>query len=413
MSRLHFELPCGAAGDMILGALLDCGADFNYIASTLHRLKLVDWDLGLEDAVRSGITAKKIRVSDTSAPAQEVSEGSSHTHTHAHEHHAGHHAPHRHLHDLLNLLDEKVLSDFVRTTAEEIFTLLAEVEGEVHGLSANEVHFHELSGVDTFVDVVGSLLAVENLGIDYISASKVAVGSGTVRCAHGVMPVPAPATIKIIQKKSIPVYPGNIETELLTPTGAALLGVLCEDFGRFAGGNIIGVGYGAGDKDFPETVNAVRAIRYNKDLSSAVVNDRIMEMRFSVDDATGEELGLLQEKLLELGVLDVYALPAVMKKSRGGFEVVVLLRISDKALVEGVIFGSGLTLGIRVREVGRSVLERAVEEVKVFGQLIKVKLGMYKGKIVFKKAEFDDCRRAAEITGEAFIEIKRRAEGSL
>ena len=291
--------------------------------------------------------------------------------------------------------------------------MLAEAEGEVHGLPIEEVHFHELSGVDTFVDIVGSLLAIENLKLDYISASKVAVGSGTVKCAHGVMPVPAPATIKIIQKKSIPIYPGNIETELLTPTGAALLGVLCEDFGKFAGGNIISVGYGAGDKDFPETVNAVRAIRYSKDLSTAVVSDRIIELRFAMDDATGEELGLLQEKLLNLGVLDVYALPAIMKKSRGGFEVVVLLRTSDRVQVEGVIFNSGLTLGLRVREVGRSVLERAMEEVRVHGQVIKVKLGMYKGKIVSKKAEFDDCKSAAEITGETFAEIKRLAEGEL
>ncbi len=408
MSRLHFELPCGAAGDMIFGALVDCGVDFEHVVSSLRKLELADWDIDISEVVRSGIMAKKIQVIDNS----EITHShAGHTHQHAGSAHS--HGAHRHLADMLRILDNPALSGFVKEKAFEVFNLLAEAEAEIHGVSKDEVHFHEVSGIDTLIDVIGSLLALESMGVDYVSAGQVAVGSGTINCAHGVMPVPAPATLKIVQKKSIPIFNGNIETELLTPTGAALLGVLCQTYDKFAGGNVVGVGYGAGDKDFEGVVNAVRAIVYNKDLSTAVVSDRIIEMRFAVDDVTGEELGLLQEKLGAAGVLDSYALPAIMKKSRAGFEVVVLLRSSDRSHIENIIFGSGMTLGMRILEIGRSVLERALEEVKVQGQPIKVKLGMYKGRIVSKKAEFEDCKKAAEITGLEFSEIKRIAESSL
>ena len=413
MSRLHFELPSGAAGDMILGSLIDCGASFDYVVHILKKLDIKGWDIGIEDVVRSGIMAKKVRITDNSELVHKHSDEHKHQHNHDHEHSHNNDHAHRHLSDMLAVLDNPILSLFVKEKAAEIFNLLAEVEGEVHGLPKEEVHFHEVSGIDTVIDVIGSLLAVESMEVERISASEVAVGSGTIKCAHGVMPVPAPATIKIIQRKSIPIYSGDINTELLTPTGAALLGVLCDEFDKFSGGNVESVGYGAGDKDFENSINAVRVIKYKKDISSAVINGKILEIRFAIDDVTGEELGLFQEKLQKIDVLDCYALPAIMKKSRGGFEVVVLLRLSDRSRVEKVIFSSGLTLGFRIREVGRTVLERAIEEVKIFGHPVKVKLGMYKGKIVSKKAEFEDCKKIAEITGNEFIEIKRQAEGKL
>ncbi len=417
MSRLHFELPSGAAGDMIFGSLVDCGANFDYVVHVLKKLKIKGWSIGIEDVVRAGITAKKIRIIDNSESVQKQLNEHKHSHDKGHKHFIEHkhehsHA-HRHLSDMLAVLDNPDLSLFVREKAAEIFNLLAEAEGEVHGMPKEEVHFHEVSGIDTIIDVIGSLLAVESMEVERISASEVAVGSGTIKCAHGTMPVPAPATIKIIQKKSIPIYYGDINTELLTPTGAAILGVLCEEFGKFSGGSVESVGYGAGDNDFDNYINAVRVIKYTKDISSAIVSDEILEIRFAIDDVTGEELGLFQGKLQDIGILDCYALPAVMKKSRGGFEVVILLRISDRARVENIIFSNGLTLGFRIREVGRAVLERAVEEVNVFGHPVKVKLGMYKGKIVSKKAEFEDCRKIAEVTGNKFIEIKRQAEGKL
>ncbi len=454
MSRLHFELPCGAAGDMLLGALIDCGADEKYIIDTLTKLNIEDWSLELTDVVRSGITAKKVVIIDksdgaggvglepshshghehthshsgehshghehTHSHSGEHSHGHEHTHSHSGEHSHGHehthshsgehshgHSAHRHLGDMLKVLDNPVLSKSVQQKAAAIFNLIAEVEGEVHGLAKEKVHFHEVSGVDTLLDVIGTLLALENMGVEHITASEVAVGSGTVKCAHGIMPVPAPATMKIIQKRAIPIYAGSVESELLTPTGAAILGVLCEEFGKFSGGRVVSVGYGAGDKDFPKVANAVRAVCYTRDTSTAIVNDRIIEIRFAVDDITGEELGLLQENLYGVGVLESYALPAIMKKSRGGYEVVVLLRIADRPRVEQVIFSSGVTLGIRLREVGRSILERVVEEVKIEGHSVKVKLGMYKGKIVSAKAEFDDCKRVAEVTGKEVSEVRR------
>lgn len=413
MNRLHFELTCGAAGDMILGALVDCGADYEYIVSTLKQLDISDWDIEISGAIRAGITAKNIVVTDNTGHNHNHNHNHEHEHDHDHDHSTGHthtHKAHRHLSDMLKVLDNPVLSKYVKEKAEEVFNLLAEAEGAVHGQPKEKVHFHEISGIDTLIDVIGSALAIENLGVEYITAGKVAVGSGTIKCAHGVMPVPAPATLKIIEKMGISIVPGLIDTELLTPTGAAILGVFCEDYGKFSGGKIVSIGYGAGDKDFDATANAVRAIVYEEESASQIRSNDIIEIRFAVDDATGEELGFLQEKLYSAGILESYMIPTVMKKFRGGYEVVVLLNIVDREKIEKIIFMSGITLGMRVREVSRSVLERTVEVVDVLGNPIKVKSGLYKGHVVSLKAEYDDCKRVAEETGREFSEIKRLAE---
>ena len=456
MPHLHLELPNGAAGDMLFAALIDCGADYNHIINILKKLDIADWDITLETTMRSGIASKNITITDktihthihthetTHSHDQHTHNKDSHSdiHNHAHSHdhqhkhdsHAhshdqhminehshseghNHEHPHnhshahgeRHLADMLKVLDNPALSPQVKKQAGKIFDIIATAEGAIHNRPKNKIHFHEISGIDTLIDVIGTALAIENLGISKITATSVATGSGTVKCAHGIMPVPAPATLKIVTENKIPIYSGSLKSELLTPTGAAILGYYVNEFSEFNGGEIISTGYGAGDKDFPETANTVRATLYNPS-NSHNTKDNIIEITFTVDDATGEEIGALQEKLYKAGILESYSIPTIMKKNRPGFEIRTLIKQHNKEKIISIIFNSGLTIGMRIKKIDREILKRKTVEVIINKNVIPVKISFYQNKAVTIKAEADAVITLAEKTNKEFKELKQIAE---
>lgn len=389
--NLFFDVRFGAAGDMLMAALINMGVDTTRLISDLKTLPLHHWSIEFSNVLRCGISATLTTIHEHD-----------HHHNHAHEHH--HHEPaknHDHatsrkLNDFLQLLADANFSPRVKQRAEKVFRLLAEVEGKIHGKSPEEIHFHEISGIDTLLDVCGVCLAIDYLNVEEIISSPLQVGGGTVKCAHGIMPVPAPATLAILQKYNIPFASGLAEKELLTPTGAALLAILCSRFTTLPPAQVLRVGYGAGNADFTTHSNTVRAMLYEKIAANTNKNDEeIIEIRCGIDDLTGEQSGFLQEKLFAADALEVYALPALMKKNRNGIELVVLCTVEKQPEISEVIFTSGATLGFRWRKVRRTVLPRQFTEVEVLGAKIRLKTGTLNGKKVYVKAEYEECRQVA------------------
>lgn len=353
---------------------------------------------------------------------------------------------------MLALLNSEALPARVKTRAERIFRILAEAEATVHGQPLEKVHFHEISGIDTAVDVIGSCLALEMLDVDSISAAPPSVGSGMLVCEHGIFPIPAPATLEILKSHNIPWRAGG-EGERATPTGIAVLAGLAESFGSSPEITVVRIGYGAGHREYPDVPNLLRAIigkpggaeavrpgsktiiapvecepggelvRVPADsalLPAAIAAqlpgdkasdaDRVVEFRFAVDDMTAEAIAFLCENCLAAGALDAYALPATMKKSRPGHEVTVLAKPDLAQLVADVIWRDSTTFGMRVGERSRLVLARESRTVTVLGHQVRVKLGWKDGVTIRRQPEYEDCRAAARATGQPLMEIYRLAE---
>ncbi|MDR0868471.1 MAG: nickel pincer cofactor biosynthesis protein LarC [Planctomycetota bacterium] len=393
---LYFDCRCGAAGDMLLAALLDLGAPREKIIASLRTLNLGDWQLTAERVLRGGVSATRVVIAEPSHP-----------HRHDGDRHGDHHhhhpaAPGRKLADFLEALARADFSTPVKARAEKVFRLLAAVEGKIHGASPDEIHFHEISGIDSLLDVCGVCLALDYLAVEKIIVSPLQVGGGMVACAHGLMPVPAPATLAILQQFHAPFAAGLADKELLTPTGAALLATLGE-FAPLPPAQVAQIGYGAGAADFSTHSNTARALLLTPSreaaasakIPAASIHDAtaetLGEIRFAVDDVSGEILGWLQEKLFAAGALDVYALPAQMKKNRPGVEMVILLRPEQRDAVCDLIFSAGVSLGLRYQEITRVALARRWEEVA--GQTARVKIGTWRGRDVFAKPEYEDWRK--------------------
>ncbi len=498
--HLHLDCQFGIAGDMLLASLIDAGADQEAIRGVLAAIPLKDFELTCRRATRGGVAAMLADVEDLSdADAGEGhshhghGHGHDHDHDHGHSHEHGHdhehkhdhdhdrqhshdheqhrhrHAhkrgragarkggPHRHLADLLALLESEAVPPRAKERAARVFRILAEAEAAVHGLPVDRVHFHEISGIDTAVDVIGSCVALELLAVDSISASPPAVGSGMVVCDHGIFPVPAPATLEILKSRNVPWRPGG-EGERATPTGIALLTGLADSFGAAPEMTVVRIGYGAGHREFADVPNLLRAIVGKPGLpgaadsrSKTVVtpaeretggelmrlpeespflpaemsrllpdqpapeDDRVVEFRFAVDDMTAEAIGFLCEKCLADGALEAYAVPAVMKKGRPGNEITVLARPDQAAVVAEAIWLNSTTFGMRVGERSRLILARDFRTVQVLGQKVRIKLGWRGGKVVRRQPEYEDCRAAALATGEPLERIfalaARAAEG--
>ncbi|GHV23391.1 UPF0272 protein [Planctomycetales bacterium] len=417
---LYFDCRCGAAGDMLLAALLDLGAPREKIIASLRTLNLGEWQLTAERVLRGGVSATRVVITEPHPHRHDDDRHGDDRHG-DHRHH--HHAPGRKLADFLDALARADFSAPVKARAEKVFRLLAAVEGKIHGVAPDEIHFHEISGIDSLLDVCGVCLALDYLAVEKIIVSPLQVGGGMVACAHGLMPVPAPATLAILQQFQAPFAAGLTDKELLTPTGAALLATLGE-FAPLPSAQVAQIGYGAGTADFPTHSNTTRALLLtacraapSAKISAAAMPAAAMpaatpdatpdatvetlgEIRFAVDDVSGEILGWLQEKLFAAGALDVYALPAQMKKNRPGVEMVILLRPEQRDAVFDLIFSAGVSLGLRYQEITRVALARRWEEVA--GQTARVKIGTWRGRDVFAKPEYEDWRQAG-VPGNYFL----------
>jgi hypothetical protein len=374
VSIAYFDCFSGAGGDMIVAALLDAGADAEALHSAIAALQLRGYDLEVTRVQRAGLAATRFDV----------------------RLHADHAQPHRHLKDILAILEGTTLPPAVRQRAADVFTRLAEAEATVHGTTPDRVHFHEVGAVDAILDVVGALLALDLLGVTRVVCSPLVVGSGTVRCAHGLLPVPAPATALLIH--GVPISGSEASGELLTPTAAAILTTIAEGYGSLPPMTIRSVGYGAGARDDPSRPNVLRVLL--GDEAPAGGNDLVVLLETNLDDVTPACVAHCMERLLEEGALDAFAIPVHMKKSRVGLLLSVLARPADEERLRRIVFSETGTLGIRRRAVERNTLDRRYEEVATPYGTIRVKVGTAPG-VCTAAPEFEDCRRAAKEHGVA------------
>ncbi|MHC5110365.1 MAG: nickel pincer cofactor biosynthesis protein LarC [Planctomycetota bacterium] len=390
MATAYFDCFSGAAGDMIVGALIDAGADIAALTSGLSTLGLTGYELAAVKVERHGLAATHFVVRLDESEEQ----------------------PHRHLHHIVKIIQNGVLSESVTSRAIAIFRRLAEAEAAVHGTTIDKIHFHEVGAVDAILDIVGASLAMELLCIDKILCSAIPTGSGTIACAHGVMPVPAPATAELL--KGVPMMASHESGELTTPTGAAILTEVSESFGVLPPMEIASIGYGAGTRQGSGLPNTVRV--FVGDEEPQVGKDCITVLQTNIDDGSPEMIAFAMERLLDAGALDVYTVPIHMKKSRPGVLLSVLCTPAAAPNLERIMFEETPTFGIRRTLATRTILDRSVERLSTrFGE-IGVKVGRYQG-VETASPEFEDCRRAAlehgvpcrEVIAEARMQWSKRS----
>jgi pyridinium-3,5-bisthiocarboxylic acid mononucleotide nickel chelatase len=377
--RAWFHCFSGIAGDMALGACLDAGADLEAVRTALAGLGLDGWSLAAEPVLRGGLAATHAVV--------EVDEG----------------GPARDYAAIVALLDAAALSPRVRDRAHRVFRVLAEAEGKLHRRPPEEVHFHEVGSLDAIVDVVGTCAALEALGVDEIAASPVATGMGTVAAAHGRLPNPAPAVLELL--RDAPVYGLDVDVELATPTGAALLVGLGADFGPLPALRIEATGRGAGTRELSHQPNVVQVVVGTVAESEADAGEPIVVLETNVDDVAGEVLAHALACMLDAGALDAWATPVTMKKGRPGVLLTVLSEVADAPRLRDLLAEETGTFGVRGRSVQRWCDPRVFDEVDVDGERIRVK-----GTPRRVKAEFGDAAAAAAATGRPVREVIARAE---
>jgi len=399
----------GIAGDMFLGALIDLGLPLESLREGLAGLG-VPFRLKAEKVLRGAVLATKFHVLVRSAEGNDWEEEehaalrSDGDHPHAHHGHG------RSAAEIDKLIAASSLSEGVRRRAARIFGVLAMAEGRVHGVPPAEVHFHEVGAVDSIVDICGAALAVELMGLHRILAYPVSVGRGMAAMEHGAMPLPAPATAEIL--KGMPVRFSSIDQELCTPTGAAILSVLVDEFvtAEFAG-RVVGVGYGAGSFPRGNPPNVLRATLLEQ--TGDLAGDEVGELVFQVDDMTGEALGAMREKLEGAGVLDVAIQPVQMKKNRPGWRVEVLVSPQDLSDITRLVLAETSTLGVRSSVRRRHVLDRSIEVVDTPLGPVRVKVASHHGEVVKRKPEYEDCLRLAKEHDLGFDEVRRIIDGHL
>ena len=377
MKTLYLECNMGAAGDMLTAALLELIEDRQGFIRRMNDLGLPGVAIAAEESVKCGITGTHMKV--TVGGTEEEPDD-------AEAHHHGHHS-HASMADIRELIDGLELSDRVRRDALAVYELIADAESKVHGRPVSEIHFHEVGAMDAIADVVGVCLLMEMLSPDQVIASPVHTGSGHVHCAHGILPVPAPATALILQ--GIPSYGGQVKGELCTPTGAALLKHFVSRFGERPVMTVEAVGYGMGKKDF-EQANCVRAFLGESEGS----RERAAKLECNLDDMTGEEIGFAMEQLFAAGARDVYTVPVGMKKNRPGILLTVICMAEDADRLAEVMMKHTSTLGIRRQDLSRYVLRREEKTVRTaYGEVrIKRAYGMGAER---EKPEYEDLATLA------------------
>lgn len=358
MKTLYFECAMGAAGDMLMGALFELCPDKEKFLRDMNAL-LPGVALEAESVRRQGIAGTHMRVAVHDQ--EEGHNGHIHSHEHSHEHSSHHHHAHRSLADIETIIDGFALPEAVRQTAKETYALIAGAESAAHGVPVGEVHFHEVGALDAVMDVTGVCYLMHLLAPDETWSSPVTVGSGAVHTAHGLLPVPAPATARLLT--GVPVAAGDIPSEMCTPTGAALLRTFAGRFGAMPDGVILGCGFGCGTKDFPRA-NCLRAFLLDTAEQSGGPNDRVVELKANIDDMTGEALGFAMDRLLEAGALDVSYAPVFMKKSRPGVLLACLCRPDDAGRLAREILRHTTTFGVRRIDCARYAMETSVERLE-------------------------------------------------
>lgn len=375
MKLLYFDCFTGISGDMCLGALIDAGVNRDLLECDLRKIHLQDWKLVVTRENSYGINGTRVSII-----TQED------------------HQPHRCLSDLKNLILNSPLPEEVKANSLRVFLRLAEAEGKVHGIPAEQVHFHEVGAVDSIIDVVGTSLALHYLEVDRVVCSPVPPGKGFIRCRHGVLPVPAPATAELL--KGIPLAGRDVEGELVTPTGAAIATTFSSAFNCLPEMKVNALGYGLGSTDLgiPNFLRVFLGDTASK--GTAYQTETISIIETNIDDMNPEFNGHIMERLMENGALDVFISPAYMKKNRPGYQLTVISRPEKKESLTKILFEETTTLGLRHREEIMAMLDRCTKEVITPNGKVKVKFVLgCEGKLLRAAPEYEDCRKIAREKG--------------
>lgn len=450
MRILYFDAFNGASGDMILGALLDAGLPLDRLREALGSLGLADYDIGADRVLRAGVSATKFRLHErvpagaTAAHAHSHDgphhhehahdhghlddhghahdPGHAHDHPHAHDHghshdHAhsqghdpheaahspggardvsagaqhGHHHPHRSVREIHALIEQSALTPAGRARARELFDALAVAEAAIHQMPVERVHLHEVGALDSIIDVVGAVFAIDYFQPDRVVVSPMNVGGGMVRSAHGHFPVPAPATVRLLG--DAPIFSEGPRAELLTPTGALLLTRYASAFGPVPPMRVQQVGYGAGDRDFADTPNVLRVLI--GEAADATATERIVVLECEIDDMNPQIFGVLMDRLYDAGALDVFYQPVQMKKNRPGTLVTVIAPPARREALSTMVFRETTTIGVRFQEMQRERLDREIVPIATPLGTVRVKVARHAGIVVNAAPEFDDCARIA------------------
>ncbi len=369
---LFYDCFAGISGDMNLGALVDLGVDAKFLEQELGKLNIEGFRLDVKPDMRKGISGTKVTVVIENQENEK----------------------HRHLRHIEELINNSTLSDRIKEKALAIFNLVAEAEAKVHNISKEKVHFHEVGALDSIADIVGAAICQEALEVDEIHSSPVQLGGGFVKCAHGMMPVPAPATAEII--RDLPVKSGLVEYEATTPTGAAILAATVDHFSSSPEMKVIKTGYGIGqiDKDIPNVLRVYLA-ESNAELQEDVTSEEATMLECNIDDMNPEWFTHVQALLFDAGAADVFMTPIVMKKSRPASMLSVLCDPEAVAKMKEIILTETTTIGLREYSVNKHILRRELKTVQTrFGD-VQVKCSYYGGRVVHEKAEFEQCRKLA------------------
>ncbi len=417
MRIAYLDCFSGMSGDMFLGALVDAGVSPKLLEDTVSALG-IGARLEIATVTRNGITATKVDVlvnGEKELPREEFwakseavhghshsHEQREHSHSHSEQKHEHAHEPthaHRHgrgLKEIRSIIAKAAISDHAKKTAICIFETLGAAEAKIHNADIETVHFHEVGAVDAMVDIVGAAVGAEALDVDEIVCSPLNVGGGTVKCAHGTLPVPAPATVELLQ--GVPVYSSGIQLELVTPTGAAIVKTLASRFGTFPQMKIEKTGYGAGTRDIPGHANVVRITigeATGSGLAAKTKQDTITVLEANLDDLNPQVFGYVLDRLFEEGALDVFGVPVQMKKNRPGTLLTVLSKPEDAAKLTQIIFTETTTLGVRQRQEQRSILNRHWVPVATPWGEVRMKIASMNGRVTNYAPEYEDCRRIA------------------
>jgi pyridinium-3,5-bisthiocarboxylic acid mononucleotide nickel chelatase len=385
MKIAYFDCFSGASGDMILGSLIDAGLSPRRLREELKKLRIPMVHLRAKKVLKGGISGTQVIV-----------EGKSER------------RPHRNLKEILRIIERSGIEAEVKEKSKEIFKRIASAEAKIHQTPMEEVHFHELGGLDSIVDIVGSVWGIRQLGIEKIYVSKVNVGAGFVKCEHGILPVPAPATLSLMEGK--PIYSSGVERELLTPTGAAILTTLGSEFGPMPLMKVDRIGYGAG-RDNLTHPNLLRLIIGTSELTSE--KERVAVIETNIDDMNPQFYDYVMEKLFAMEVLEVFITPILMKKNRPGHLLNIICSSEKLPFVTKFLLRETTTLGLRWHEEERAKTDREIQTKETKYGKIRFKLARWEGRIVNLSPEYEDCKRLALENGiplkEVFEEAKRVA----
>jgi pyridinium-3,5-bisthiocarboxylic acid mononucleotide nickel chelatase len=376
----------GISGDMMIGSLLDLGFNFDELKDKLSLLSLKGYKLSCEKCTRSGITATKFDVE------------------------AGHSHHHRGFTDIRQMIESSGLSPWVKEKSIECFRRLAEAEGKIHGTTLEKVHFHEVGAVDSIIDIVGTMIALESFMPAQIFSAPINVGQGTLQCQHGTYPVPGPAAQELL--KGIPVFTNEVTGELTTPTGAALLATLVDSFGPRPMVKLLSAGYGAGTRQTPGNANVLRISfgELTENASEKVSpEEKVAVIDATIDDMSPQIYGYFQEKALAAGALDVYSTPIQMKKNRPALKLTCICSVADLDRLAELVFRETTTIGIRYNYAHRKTLGREFHKVETGYGTVTMKVSLLDGKKVNFVPEFEDCRRLASENGVALKEVQAAA----